>query len=124
MQRTRATFPVLGLAFAAAIVSLVPVWYLGTQSLSRGIQVFTDELIQQRTLTLIWRSGVLTAAVTLASIVIGIFAAWVTTLSGIRGRTVLTIAFSLPLAIPSYLAAFAWISWLPGISGFTGAFIV
>ena len=124
MLRKRATLPVVGLAFVAAIVSLVPLWYLGIQSLSRGTQAFVDELFQQRTLSLIWRSGVLTTAVTLASIVIGTFAAWVTTLSGVRGRTVLTIAFSLPLAIPSYLAAFAWISWLPGISGFTGAFIV
>lgn len=114
----------MGFAFLAAIVSLIPLWYLGIQSLSRGTQAFIDELFQERTLTLVWRSGVLTAAVTCASIVIGTFAAWVTTLSGIRGRIFLTIAFSLPLAIPSYLAAFAWISWLPNISGFIGAFIV
>ena len=60
----------MGFAFLAAIVSLIPLWYLGIQSLSRGTQAFIDELFQERTLTLVWRSGVLTAAVTCASIVI------------------------------------------------------
>jgi len=114
----------LGLAFVAAFVSLVPLWYLVTQSLSQGLHTFSEELFQQRTLTLLWRSSILAGSVTVASVVIGIFTAWVTTMSGLRGRTFLTIAFSLPLAIPSYLAAFAWVSWLPSITGFAGAFIV
>lgn len=124
MQRTRHSAPVLGLAFVAAFVSLVPLWYLVSQSLSQGLHTFSEELIQQRTLTLLWRSSILAGSVTVASVVIGIFTAWVTTMSGLRGRTLLTIAFSLPLAIPSYLAAFAWVSWLPSITGFAGAFIV
>lgn len=124
MQRTRHSAPVVGLAFVAAVVSLVPLWYLVTQSFSQGIDSFLDELLQQRTLTLMWRSFVLAGSVTLSSVIIGTFTAWVTTMSGIRGRTFFTIAFSLPLAIPSYLAAFAWVSWLPAISGFLGAFIV
>lgn len=124
MQRTRGSLPVVGLAFVAAVVSLVPLWYLATQSLTQGVNSFLDELLQQRTLTLMWRSGILSASVTIASVVVGTFAAWVTSMSGIRGRTFFTIAFSLPLAIPSYLAAFAWVSWLPSITGFTGAFIV
>jgi len=124
MQRTRHSTPVLGLAFVAAFISLVPLWYLITQSLSQGLDTFIEELFQQRTLTLLWRSSILAGSVTFASVVIGIFTAWVITMSGVRGRTFLTIAFSLPLAIPSYLAAFAWVSWLPSITGFTGAFIV
>lgn len=124
MQRTRGSLPVVGLAFVAAVVSLVPLWYLATQSLTQGLDSFLDELLQRRTATLLWRSSVLTASVTVASVIVGTLAAWITTLSGVRGRTLLTIAFSLPLAIPSYLAAFAWVSWLPSISGFTGAFIV
>lgn len=114
----------VGLAFLSAAVSLVPLWYLGIQTFSRGPGTFFGEVFQWRTLTLITRSLVLTASVTAGSVLIGIFAAWVTTLSGVKGRIVLTIAFSLPLALPSYLSAFAWVSWLPGLSGFTGATIV
>ncbi|MEY4996450.1 MAG: hypothetical protein RLZ67_1175, partial [Actinomycetota bacterium] len=124
MQRTRGSALVVGLAFVAAVVSLVPLWYLVTQSQSQGLQSFLDELLQRRTLSLMWRSGILAASVTIASVLVGTLTAWITTLSGVRGRTLLTIAFSLPLAIPSYLAAFAWVSWLPNFSGFTGAFIV
>ncbi len=124
MQRTRESLVPLGLAFVAALVSLIPLWYLFIQSLSQGLQPFVDELFQDRTLSLIIRSSVLAGGVTAASVVIGTFAAWVISMSGLRGRTLLTIAFSLPLAIPSYLSAFAWISWQPGLSGFIGAFIV
>ena len=124
MQRTKGFLALLGLAFVAAIISLVPLWYLGVQSLSQGLQPFIDELFQDRTFSLIVRSLTLAASVTCASVIIGTFASWVITMSGIPGRLFLTIAFSLPLAIPSYLSAFAWISWQPGLSGFVGAFIV
>jgi iron(III) transport system permease protein len=124
IQRTRGSLVPLGLAFVAALVSLVPLWYLFVQSLSQGFQPFVDELLQERTLSLIIRSSILAGSVTVASVVIGTFAAWVVTMSGLPGRTLLTVAFSLPLAIPSYLSAFAWISWQPGLSGFAGAFIV
>jgi len=118
MRQTRGTLIPLGLAFVAAFITLVPLWYLVTQSLSRGLQPFLDEVFQERTMTLIIRSTVLVSAVTLMSAVIGTFTAWVVTLSGVRGRLPLTIVFSLPLAIPSYLSAFAWISWQPELSGF------
>jgi iron(III) transport system permease protein len=124
MQRIRGSLIPLGLAFVAALVSLVPLWYLFVQSLSNGLQPFVDELFQQRTLSLIIRSSVLAGSVTIATVFIGTFVAWVISMSGIIGRTALTIAFSLPLAIPSYLSAFAWVSWQPRLAGFTGAFIV
>lgn len=124
MKRTRGSVISLGLAFVASLVALVPLWYLFQQSLSNGIRVFGEEIFQERTLSLIGRSALLAGSVTAGSVVIGVFAAWVVTMSGIRGRIPLTIAFSLPLAIPSYLSAFAWISWKPEIAGFAGAFIV
>lgn len=124
MKQKRGSSVLLGLAFVASLVSLAPLWYLIHQSLSRGISPFIEELTQRRTLHLILRSVVLSTSVTLASVVLGVVTAWVIALSGLRGQTFLTIAFSLPLAIPSYLSAFAWISWQPRLHGFWGAFIV
>lgn len=124
MVRTRGSIAILGFAFVTALITVVPLWYLLIQSFSKGLQPVFDELFQSRTLTLIIRSLVLAFAVTIASITVGTFAAWVITMTNIWGRIALTIAFSLPLAIPSYLAAFAWVSWLPNTAGFTGAFIV
>lgn len=124
MVKTRGTAVTLVLAFFTAIITVVPLWYLAVQSFSAGTQSVVDELLQARTLSLVLRSLTLTLSVTLASIVLGVFAAWVVAIAHIRGRVALTIVFSLPLAIPSYLAGFAWISWLPGLAGFWGAFIV
>lgn len=111
-------------AVLSGLVALAPLWYLATQAGGRGWQAVADELLQRRTLDLVVRSLALCAAVTAACIVIGTFAAWVVVHSGLPGRTLITVAFSLPLAIPSYLSAFAWIDRWPGLSGFWGAFIV
>jgi iron(III) transport system permease protein len=94
------------------------------QATSRGARPFFDEIIQRRTAELLVRSVLLSAAVTVAAVVIGVFAAWVTSLSGVRGKVFWTVLFSMPLAIPSYISAFTWVSWIPSLSGFAGAFIV
>lgn len=111
-------------AALAVVVSLAPLWYLVTQATSRGWSPLWREVWRQSTASLVARSLILTAAVTIACAVVGTFAAWVVSHSGVKNRTLLTIAFSLPLAIPSYLSAFAWVSRWPELAGFWGAFIV
>ena len=123
-SRTRAPFALVAPALVASVLSLVPVWYLFQTAFTSGFAAVVDELFQSRTLQLVLRSLLLMVTVTSASVVIGVFAAWVVARSPLRPRLLLIIAFSLSLAIPSYLAAFAWVSWIPGISGFLGAFIV
>lgn len=124
MVRSRVPIALWAPAVLSAAVSLVPLVYLAVQAGTRGWAAVADEILQRRTFDLALRSLVLTAAVTLASAVLGVFAAWAVTLAGLRMRLPLTVLFSFPLAIPSYLAAFAWISWRPHLAGFTGAFIV
>lgn len=111
-------------AVIVAGASLSPIAYLVVQSTSRGVRPFVDEIIQQRTAELLTRSLLLCASVTVAAVIIGVFAAWVTTLAGLRGKVAWTVLFSMPLAIPSYISAFTWVSWMPSLSGFAGAFIV
>lgn len=111
-------------AVLSGLVALAPLWYLATRAGEQGWGAVVDEIIQRRTFDLVVRSLALCASVTAACAVTGTFAAWVIVLSGLPGRTFLTVAFSLPLAIPSYLSAFAWIERWPGVVGFPGAFIV
>jgi iron(III) transport system permease protein len=111
-------------AIIGALIALLPIVYLVDVALDRGLAVVVDELWRMRTLRLVGRSVGLTVAVTAAAVVIGTFTAWAVVLSGLRAGTFLLVLFSLSLAIPSYLSGFAWISWLPGLSGFPGAFIV
>ena len=94
-----------------------------------------DILFSTRTLQLIVRSLVFTAAVTAAAAVIGVAAAWITFRVELWGRRIWTVLVMLPLVIPSYVIALTLISFfggrglfaeltgvgLPSISGFWGA---
>jgi iron(III) transport system permease protein len=123
-RKVRAPWAVMLPALFGAFITLLPLWYLFDQVVRSGWEAFSNEIFQDRTARLVFRSFSLTATVTVFSVVIGVFAAWLTTMTAIRGRAVLLILLSVPLAIPSYLAAFAWLSWQPGLSGFNGAVLV
>lgn len=123
-RKVRAPWAVMLPALFGAIITLLPLWYLVDQVVRSGWGAFSDEIFQDRTARLVVRSFLLTASVTIFSVVIGVFAAWITTMTSIRGRAVLLVLLSVPLAIPSYLSAFAWLSWQPGLSGFRGAVLV
>lgn len=81
-------------------------------------------LAAPRTLELLARTVVLTAAVTLTCVVLGTAAAWAVARSDLPGRGVLTVLLPLPLALPSYVAGFTWTAEAPWLAGFPGAFLV
>ena len=108
----------------AALTSIAPLAYLFDIASDRGLDFVWDEIWQQRTIELVVRSLFLAASVSLASVLISVPAAWLVTRADIPFRSGWRVLLALPLAIPSYLAAFAWISWRPSMAGFTGAFVV
>lgn len=123
-RRARVPAPLAIPAAAAAVISLIPAYYLVTEAFSRGASAVADEIFQGRTLDLIVRSTWLMFVVTAASVLAGTAGAWITTRLAVPARTALLVLLALPLAIPSYLSAFAWISWQPSLEGFWGAAIV
>jgi iron(III) transport system permease protein len=108
----------------AALTSIAPLAYLFDIASDRGLDFVWDEIWQQRTIELVARSLFLAASVSIASVLISVPAAWLVTRGDIPFRSGWRVLLALPLAIPSYLAAFAWISWRPSMAGFTGAFVV
>ena len=108
----------------AALTSIAPLAYLFDIASDRGLDFVWDEIWQQRTIELVVRSLFLAASVSIASVFISVPAAWLVTRGDIPFRSGWRVLLALPLAIPSYLAAFAWISWRPSMAGFTGAFVV
>ena len=124
MTRSRPPLALVLPAAAAAAIAVTPLWYLLDRTFERGASAVVDELWRRRTLDLVTRSLGLAVAVTALAIVIGLSAAWLVVRSDLPGRRLLRVAFTLPLAIPSYLSAFAWISWRPGLGGFAGATLV
>ena len=81
-------------------------------------------LLRDRTLWLVLRSLGLAAAVTAAALVVGVGLAWTTTRTDLPGRRAWGVLAALPLAVPSFVAAFAWISAVPSVAGFWGTFLV
>ena len=122
----RSRAPVL-LVVAAALVAaatLLPLSYLAQRANERGIGFVVRELVQPRTFELVGRSALLVGVVTAACVLLGVGFAILINRTDLPGRRVLTVALTLPLAMPSYLLSYLWVSTAPGIAGFWGAALV
>jgi len=106
----------------AAVIAVLPLVYLAVRATEGGWAAAADVVLRERTLWLVLRSLGLAAAVTGACLVIGVSLAWLTTRADLPGRRVLAVVAALPLAMPSYVAAYAWISTVPATAGFWGTF--
>ncbi len=108
---------------AAAIV-LLPLVYLLVRATEGGWAAVETTVLRVRTVELVARSLGLAAAVTAVSLIIGTAGAWLVTRTDLPGRRIWQVILGLPLAFPSYIAAWAWIGLRPDMAGFGGAFVV
>jgi len=122
--RRRAPLSIVVPAVLAGLIALAPLAFLAQVMFERGFGYVWEELFRSRTLELLVNSLSLTVAVTLGCVLIAVPAAWLVTRTNLWGRSVWRVVLALPLSVPSYLAAFAWVSWRPGIAGFWGAALV
>ncbi len=109
-------------ASVAGVLALVPLVYLGVRALGSGTSTFLEILGRPRTGELLVRSVALAGSVTVAAMVLGTAAAWLVARTDLPGRRAWSVLLVLPLAVPSYVAAFTWIAQWPGSAGFVGAF--
>ncbi|MFB6141228.1 MAG: ABC transporter permease [Halosimplex sp.] len=134
--------PAVGTGYAAlsaalAIALVVPLGWLVVDALELGPRAF-ELLLASDTLTVLGRSVALVAVVTTAGVVVGVPLAVLTVQAAIPFRRFWTVLVALPLAVPSYLGAFAAISAtgptgplsaalglpVPRVEGFLGAAVV
>lgn len=111
----------LGPAALAAAFALLPLCYLAVRALEHGPGYAWDIVATDRTVDLLGRSLGLAAVVVAACLVLGISLAWLTVRTDLPGARVWSVVLTLPLAVPSYVAAFAWLSAVPEVTGFNGA---
>lgn len=114
----------VGPALVAAAIAVLPLGYLVVRSLDRGPAELLEILWRERTLRLTLNSLTLTAVVTGLSLVVGVSLAWLTTRAGLPGRAGWAVVAALPLAVPSYVAAYVWIAALPRLDPFLGSVLV
>ncbi|GAT83560.1 iron ABC transporter permease [Streptomyces sp. F-3] len=108
-------------ACAAALLALLPLGHLAVRALERGPAHAWDVVFDERTRDLLGRSLGLTAVVVAACLVLGTPLAWLTVRTALPGARAWAVLATLPLAVPSYVTAFTWLSAAPGIAGFGGA---
>jgi len=123
-RRVRAPVAVSFGGVVAAGVVLLPMVYLVVRAGEGGWQGVSDTLLRARTLELTLRSLGMATVVTAASVVLGVTGAWFVTRTDLPARRLWYVLLCLPLAIPSYVAAWSWIGVRPGWAGPLGAAVV
>jgi iron(III) transport system permease protein len=123
-RRKRAPLPLAVAAGVGAVIAALPVVYLLDRARTRGLDEVRDEIFQWRTYDLVVRSSTLMMVVTLACTVLGVAAAFLVTRTDLPLRRLWQVVLALPLAIPTYVAAYAWVSARPSLAGFHGATLV
>ena len=103
--------PVLAAGAAAAVaIAVIPLIYLIARTAEYSPAVLLDQLGTPRIARLASTSLSLVAVATSLCLVIGVSLAVLVTRTRLPGRKALAVAAALPLAIPSYVAAFGWSS--------------
>ncbi|MBG0832248.1 iron ABC transporter permease [Planomonospora sp. ID67723] len=110
-------------AGVTAALALLPVGYLLVRAGEGGVGGVTGTLLRTRTAELALRSLGLAAVVTALCVAIGISLAWLVVRSDLPGRRVFGVLAALPLAVPSYVAAYTWVA-ATDIEGFAGSVLV
>ena len=114
----------MALTALTVALTVLPLVYLVIRATDGGRSAVEAILFRRRTLDLLLRSLELAAIVTVLCLVVGIGLAWLVTRTDVPFRRFVQVAVGLPLALPSYVAAWSWIGFRPDIAGRTGAIIV
>ncbi len=116
--------PLTVAAVLAAAVSGVPVLYLGAAAAGLNAAQVLEVLTATRTVGLLTTTVLLAVTVTTGSVLLGLGTAYALHAFDFPGRRVFTVLAGLPLAVPSYVAAYTWVSLTPAAAGFGGAALV
>ncbi len=100
-------------AAVAAVTAVLPIGYLLVRTSEAGLGQVADVVLRDRTVDLVLRSLGLAAAVTACCLVVGVGLAVLVSRTDLPGRRVVAVLAALPLAVPTYVAAYAWISLWP-----------
>lgn len=112
------------LALIPTLLIALPIAYVVLRSFNAGWDGIASELFRWRTLMLLGNTLFLALAVTVLSALLGFAAAWFIERSDLRYRWFWRITCSLPLAMPAFVASFAWKSLGSEFQGMGGAILI
>lgn len=120
----RPTTPLTAAAVLAAAVSAVPLLYLGVTVAGLNAGQVLGTVAEDRTVRLLTTTLLLAGTVTAGSVLLGLGTAYALHAWDFPGRRVFAVLAGLPLAVPSYVAAYTWVSLTPAVAGFAGVALV
>ena len=109
---------------ATAACSVIPLLYLFVRAGGAGWQRIVDVIARPRTAETIGTSVALMLVVVAGCLLIGVPAAWLVARTQLPRERLWLLLLALPLAIPSYVAAYAWIAAFPAMNGFWAAALI
>ncbi len=114
----------LALAAVSAVVVTTPLVYLGVRAVGAGWDQLAVITSRPRTLELAGNSLLLAVTVALGCLALGVPSAVLITRTRLPLPGLWRVLAALPLAMPSYVAAYAWVDVWPQLNGFFGAWLV
>lgn len=114
----------MGAAAVAVVVTAIPLLYLVVRTTGAGWDAIIESLWRQRTLDTTLTSLALIVLVIIGCLMLAVPSAWLLARTNIPGRAFFLVTAALPLAVPSYVMAYAWIAEFPGMSGLWAAALV
>lgn len=118
----RAPLVLVGLAVLTAAGAALPLVYVFVRSVAGGWQGYSTAVFSISTLHLLWRTGILTISVVGFALLLATPMAWCVTRTDLPARRIWALLGALPLAVPSYIAAFCFVAVL-GPKGFLQGWI-
>ncbi|MHA7154631.1 ABC transporter permease [Arthrobacter sp. TMN-50] len=112
------------LAILCASIAAIPLGYLVARTADAGFTELADTLLRAKVVQLALNSVLLAAAVTGSCLVLGTASAWALTRVRLPAARAMLLISALPLAVPSYLAAYGWLVWLPTLDGFFASWLI
>jgi len=111
-------------ASACAGIVLIPMGYLVLRVGQAGVDRIAAVLLRPRTWEVAVTSLCLAGAVALAAVVLGTLSAVIVARTSLPAGTTWAVLLALPLAMPSYVVAYAAVALVPGLAGLPAAWLV
>lgn len=124
--RARASHPPLLVLLAVLVVllALIPLYFVVGYSIDAGWDQARALVWRPRVAELLGNTARLTVGAIVASVVIGVGAAWLVERTTLPGRWVWHLLLTAPLAVPAFVNSYGWVSLTPAVEGFGGALLI
>jgi iron(III) transport system permease protein len=109
---------------AAGLLVLIPIAWTGGLAAGVGAADSAELLFRPLVGELLLNTLGLIAAAALVTTAVATAVAWCVERTDLPGRSIWSVLMVVPLAIPSFIASFAWVSLSPALQDFGGALLV